>query len=41
MEITTIRLTKDTKKKFRKFAVHERETDEDILLRLIKGGETK
>lgn len=36
MNITTLRLKKDTKKKLRKFAVHPRETDEDIILRLIK-----
>jgi len=36
MDITTIRIKKDTKKLLRKFAVHHRETDEEILLRLIK-----
>jgi hypothetical protein len=36
MDITTIRLKKETKKKLREFAIHPRETDEDIILRLIK-----
>ena len=35
MEITTIRLKWDTKNKLRKFAIHPREVDEDIILRLI------
>lgn len=36
MDITTIRLKKDTKKKLRKFEIHPREIDEDIILRLMK-----
>lgn len=34
--ITTIRLKKDTKKKLREFEIHPRETDEEIILRLIE-----
>ena len=40
MNITTIRLKKDTKRKLRKFQIHPRETDEDIILRLMKQNET-
>ena len=36
MDITTIRVKKDTKKMLRKFEIHPREIDEDILLRLMK-----
>ena len=36
MDITTIRLNKNTKKELRKFEIHPRETDEDIIKRLIK-----
>jgi len=36
MNITTIRLKKDTKKKLREFEIHPRETDEEIILRLIE-----
>ena len=36
MDITTLRLKKDTKKQLREFEIHPRETDEDIILRLIK-----
>ena len=36
MDITTIRLTKNIKKKLRKFEIHPRETYEDIIKRLIK-----
>ena len=36
MDITTIRLKKETKKELRKIEIHPRETDEDIVLRLIK-----
>ena len=37
MEITTtLRLKKTTKKQLREFEIHPRETDEDIILRLIK-----
>ena len=35
-EITTIRVRKTTKNKLREFEIHPRETDEDILLKLIK-----
>jgi len=41
MDITTIRLKKDTKKKLRKFEIHPRETDEDIVLRLMEKEEKK
>ena len=40
MDITTIRLKKETKKKLRKFQIHPREIDEDIILRLIKNMES-
>jgi len=36
MEITTIRLKKKTKKQLRKLEIYPRETDEDLILRLIK-----
>jgi len=35
MDISTIRLKKNTKKQLRKFEIHPRETYEDIILRLI------
>ena len=35
-KITTIRIRKSLKKKLRKFEEHKRESDEDIILRLIK-----
>ncbi len=36
MDITTIRVSKKLKKELRKLAVHPRETNEQILIRLIK-----
>lgn len=36
MDITTIRLNWETKNKLRKLEIHPRETDEDIILRLIE-----
>lgn len=35
-DYTTIELTKKTKKKLRKFQEYPKETDEKVLLRLIK-----
>jgi len=36
MDITTIRISKKVKKELRKLEVHPRETDEQIIIRLIK-----
>ena len=36
MDITTIRISKKLKKELRKLEVHPRETDEQIIIRLIK-----
>lgn len=36
MDITTIRVSKKTKKMLRELEVHHRETDEEIILRLIQ-----
>jgi len=36
MDITTIRISKKLKKELRKLEVHPRETDEQIIVRLIK-----
>jgi hypothetical protein len=36
MGITTIRVHKELKKEMRKLAIHPRETDEQILNRLLK-----
>lgn len=36
MDITTIRLKKEIKKKLRELEVHPRETDEEIIVRLIE-----
>ena len=36
MDITTIRVSKKLKKELRGLEVHPRETDEQILIRLIK-----
>ena len=39
MNITTIRLSKELKKRLRKLEVHPRETDEQIIERLVKSVE--
>jgi len=41
MDITTIRVKKEIKKRLRKFEIHKRETDEDILLRLMNESKEK
>ena len=37
MDITTIRIQRDILTEFRKLKIHPRETDEDIIRRVIKG----
>ena len=41
MNITTIRLSKDLKKRLRELEIHPRETDEQIIERLIKFAKKK
>ncbi len=36
MDITTLRIQKEIKKELRKFEIHPRETDEDIIKRLME-----